>query len=240
MFRPAAWVSLPVRIPTRHYTVTDGTIKVHASSTSRRRMNTRRSPSPSGTRGTCNNRSVILIAWWWRGKERDFLELDRRLSLAAKNHIKDYPFIQVRNVMAHLAALWRRPAAWSSTMAPPLKLAWFGAYLAFLMLSVLGIFTAWRTKKLGVIPLNWLILIACHTTLLLPICTEPRYQATPAIFLYIFAGLGVAAILPFPVLCATTTIGIRTHVQQISDSRFAPSIPSKNATHDETASEATP
>jgi len=133
-------------------------------------------------------------------EEKDFVELDRRLGQAAKNNIRNYKLIQIRNVIAHLKALWGRPAAWTSDLAPSLKLVWFGAYLAFQSLFVLGILTAWKSGRLDAIPLSWLILMTCHTGLLLLFCAEPRYQATSAIFLYIFGGLGVASILPFPAL----------------------------------------
>jgi len=136
--------------------------------------------------------------------ERDMLEVDRRLTAAALTNIKNNKLIQLYNIPRHFHALWGHPAAWWGVDPPgPFALAWFGSYLAFLTLFVLGVLVAWKSGKLGVVPLSWLILIAGHTGVLLLLHSEARFQATPAIFLYIFSGLRAAAILPFPALAPT-------------------------------------
>jgi Dolichyl-phosphate-mannose-protein mannosyltransferase len=139
--------------------------------------------------------------------ERDVLELDRRLSAAAWSNVRNHKMIQVYNAMYHLYGLWGRPAGWGGGIGP-LKLAWFGSYVAFLAILLRGILFAWKSGRLGVIPLSWLILMVCHTAILLAFSAVPRYQLTVAIFLYIFAGLGLAAILPSPALGAPTMVDL--------------------------------
>jgi len=138
--------------------------------------------------------------------ERDLLEVDRRLAAAGWSYIKNYKIIQLYNMTYHFYRLWGRPAGWDE-LRWPIKLPWFGSYLAFLALCVLGILTAWRSGKLAAVPLSWLILMVCHTGLLLPVCTEQRYQAASAIFLYMFGGFGADSILPSPAPGAATMAG---------------------------------
>jgi 4-amino-4-deoxy-L-arabinose transferase-like glycosyltransferase len=139
--------------------------------------------------------------------ERDVLEVDRRLAAAAWANIRNYKAVQVYNVIYHIHGLWGRPAGWDHEMTRPLKLAWFGFYLGFLAILVLGIFTAWRSGRLGAIPVSWLVFLGVHNLLLLLFCTDPRYQAASAIFLYTFSGLGVEALLPSPAHRVSTGVG---------------------------------
>jgi hypothetical protein len=140
--------------------------------------------------------------------ERDMLEVDRRLAAAAWANLRQHPYLQLYNALRHLGALWARPAAWWAVEPPRwLQLAWEVGYLALLVLFVMGVRVAWRSGKLGTVPLSWLILMACHTGLLLILSAEPRYQVTAALFLYMFSGLGVAAILPAPSRDAATAAG---------------------------------
>ncbi|HZW29651.1 MAG TPA: glycosyltransferase family 39 protein [Isosphaeraceae bacterium] len=128
--------------------------------------------------------------------ERDVLEVDRRLAAAGWANVRNYKAIQVYNILIHFYDLWGRPAAWGHDWGRPIVLAWFGSYVGFLVLIVAGVVFAWRGGSLGAIPMSWLVVTAANTGLLLLFCTAPRYQASSATFLYIFGGLGVAALLP--------------------------------------------
>jgi hypothetical protein len=130
--------------------------------------------------------------------ERDTLEVDRRLAAAAWSHIRNYKLTQIRNILYHIYGMWGRPAAWDNALAAPIRLAWYASYLAFLGLFVLGVLVAWKSGQLGLVPLSWLILMAASVGLFLLFAAESRYQATSWVFLAMFSGLGLAAILPFP------------------------------------------
>jgi len=150
--------------------------------------------------------------------ERDMLEVDRRLAAAALNNIKNHKLIQLYNIPRHIYALWGRPAGWwghwGVDLPSWLEIVWHGCHLAFLALFVLGVVVAWKSGKLGVVPLSWLILMAVHTGVLLVFAAEARYQATSAIFLYTFSGLGAATVLPFRAVGARTAAGSGAVVAQ--------------------------
>jgi hypothetical protein len=139
--------------------------------------------------------------------ERDALEVDRRLAVAGWSHIRDHKMIQIYNILIHFYDLWSRPAAWGHGWSRPIVLGWFGLYLGFLALVVVGIASAWRSGSLGPIPQSWLVFMGLNTVLLLPLCVVSRYQAASATFLFIFAGLGVAALLRQPAPGASTVGG---------------------------------
>ncbi len=131
--------------------------------------------------------------------ERDMLEVDRRLAGAALTNIESHKLIQLHNIPRHFYALWRHPSAWWCVDLPkPLDIVWLGCYLAFLVLFAGGVCVAWKSGKLAVIPLSWLILMAGHTCVLLVLHAECRFQVFSAIFVYIFSGLGAATIHRFP------------------------------------------
>ena len=141
--------------------------------------------------------------------ERDMLEVDRRLAAAAVIHVKNHKLLELYNILRNFSALWGRPAAWWSVELPgSLRIAWWASYMGLLALFVLGVSVAWKSGKLGVIPLSWLILIAVHTAVLLAFHTEPRYQVTSALFLYSFSGLGIATILRLAALGASTAAAV--------------------------------
>jgi 4-amino-4-deoxy-L-arabinose transferase-like glycosyltransferase len=153
------------------------------------------SPSVEGMPVPSPDPTILVVR-----NEPDILEVDRRLAAAAAINIRNHKLLQLYNMVRHLSALWGTPSAWwcIDGLPRPLKLTWLGSYLAFLALFVVGVRVAWKNGKLGVIPLSWLILMAVHTGLLLVLHAEPRFQVTSTIFLYIFGGLGAAAILPVP------------------------------------------
>jgi 4-amino-4-deoxy-L-arabinose transferase-like glycosyltransferase len=127
-------------------------------------------------------------------RERDFVEVDKRLAKAAVANIYRYKKIQVRNVLYHLRGLWARPAGWG--LDDPGRLAgsaWYALYLGFLGSAVVGVVAAARAGKLGGPVAGWLLFLACHTALLLPYHTESRYQAAGAVFVFLFSGVGVVA-----------------------------------------------
>jgi Dolichyl-phosphate-mannose-protein mannosyltransferase len=134
--------------------------------------------------------------------EREMLEVDRRLAAAAWSNIKEHKQIQIYNSALHFYGLWGRPAAWGRALKGSFMFVWIGAYLVLLSLTVMGILCAWRSGKLGAIPLSWLIVMAGHTGVMLFFPAESRHQATSAFFLYVFAGLGGSMILAFPGLRA--------------------------------------
>jgi hypothetical protein len=134
--------------------------------------------------------------------ERAILEVNRKLMAFGMTNLKTDRRAQLLNMARHFHALWGHPSAWWShwgvDLPRSLELVWHGSYLAFLALFALGVVAAWKSGTLGVVPLSWLILIAAQTALFLVMFATCRYQVTGADFMYIFSGLGAAAILPFP------------------------------------------
>jgi hypothetical protein len=130
--------------------------------------------------------------------ERDILEVDRQLAAEALRNIKNHKLLQLYNMLRHLYALWGRPAAWWAIdeLPAPLKLVWRTGYVAFMVLFVFGLRIAWKRGKIGPIPLSWLMLMLCHALFFVVFNAEPRYKVTSAIFLCIFSGVGLAALLP--------------------------------------------
>ncbi len=128
--------------------------------------------------------------------ERDFLAIDRALATARRRQIVEHPAMTARNLASHVAMLWARPAAWD--VAKPgtiLRLVWFGSHVGLLGLALLGGVIAWRSGRLTGCAAAWLAFIGWHTLVILPIVTEPRYQASSAPFLFAFAGLAVSTVL---------------------------------------------
>ncbi|HKI20583.1 MAG TPA: hypothetical protein VKA15_22025, partial [Isosphaeraceae bacterium] len=131
--------------------------------------------------------------------EREILEINRKLNSLGMTNLKTDRITQVKNMARHVFNLWGYPSAWwdhwGVTLPRSLERVWYGSYLAFLALSVLGVVVAWKSGALGVIPLSWLVLLAGHTGVFFFMFAVARYQVTSAIFVYIFSGLGAAAIL---------------------------------------------
>jgi 4-amino-4-deoxy-L-arabinose transferase-like glycosyltransferase len=146
--------------------------------------------------------------------ERALLEVNKKLTSLGMTNLKKEKITLLRSMARHFHALWGHPSAWwdhwGVDLPRSLEIVWYGSYLAFLAVSGLGVVVAWKSGKLDVIPLSWLVLMAGHTGLFLFMYAAVRYQVTSAIFVYMFSGLGVAAILillRFPALGAPTAAG---------------------------------
>ena len=126
--------------------------------------------------------------------EHDLLLLDRDLAKAARANLVRYPRVQLFNATSHIYNLWSRPAAsYFLECGYLVKLLWYSGFLVLMTLVGVGMLTAWKAGALGTIPLSWLILMFCHTGILILIVTEPRYQSCSAPFVFLFAGYGACA-----------------------------------------------
>ncbi len=137
--------------------------------------------------------SIVVVR-----NEGDLLEIDRKLAAAAWANIKNHPLTQLYNSPKHLFLLWSSPSAiWAidDESHPRLLIGWKRLYLGLLALFVLGVVVAWKNNRLGAIPLSWLAVVAANTVAFLVLHAEPRHQISSTIFLFVFSGLGVAAIL---------------------------------------------
>ena len=155
--------------------------------------------------------------------ERYVLEINRKLKSLGMTNFKTDKITQLLNRARHVNALWGYPAAWwdhwGVEVPRSLEIVWYGCYLALLGFFALGIVVAWNGGTLGVVPLSWLVLVAGHMAVFLFMFATARYQVTPAIFVYIFSGLGAAAILdilargrrPAPVSSAADRAGTAAH-----------------------------
>ncbi len=155
--------------------------------------------------------------------ERYVLEINRKLKSLGMTNFKTDKITQLLNRARHVNALWGYPAAWwdhwGVEVPRSLAIVWYACYLALLGFFALGIVVAWNGGTLGVVPLSWLVLVAGHMAVFLFMFATARYQVTPAIFVYIFSGLGAAAILdilargrrPAPVSSAADRAGTAAH-----------------------------
>jgi hypothetical protein len=129
--------------------------------------------------------------------ERTILETSRKLATQRLKSIQERP---VKREALHLArqlfGLWGHPAAWWDHWNTDLPIwalrVWLGSYPVYLCLCVVGIFVAWKTDKLGLVPLSWLVLMVAHTAVFLVLWASCRYQVTSANFVHIYAGLGAS------------------------------------------------
>lgn len=147
------------------------------------------------------DRAALAKRPGWRdevlaSRERDFLVIDRTLAAAAKRQIAAHPRTYAWNLMFHIYALWGRPAAWDTLDVGSARFVWLGGYLVYLVLAGLGVVTVWRDSRWNTLAMSWLGFATWSTVVLLPIVTEPRYQASAGIFLTGFAGAGLASLLP--------------------------------------------
>lgn len=130
--------------------------------------------------------------------ERDFLEIDARLKREALRQIAANPRLYAWNLAMHAYDLWGRPAAWAMVDAPrAARAAWYLGYLGLLAAVGLGLARLGRLPALALDPParavagSWAGYLAWHTVVLLPMFTEPRYQAACAPFLVALAALGL-------------------------------------------------
>ena len=125
-------------------------------------------------------------------RERDFVVIDRVLAAAAKKQIAEHPRTYAWNLMFHVYAMWGRPAAWDVLDPGAARFVWLGGYAGFLGLAALGVWSALKEKPRNAPALSRLGFAAWSTLVILPIVTEPRYQASAGVFLTAFAGAGPA------------------------------------------------
>jgi 4-amino-4-deoxy-L-arabinose transferase-like glycosyltransferase len=133
--------------------------------------------------------------------EPAILEVNRKLATYGMTKLAERKTKQVLyNMGRNGFILWGRPAAWFShwgvDLPAPLARLWLASHASFLGLFALGVCRAWKTKRLGAVPLSWLLLVAGHTAVFLVLYATCRYQVTSTIFVTIYSGLGASLFLP--------------------------------------------
>ena len=70
-----------------------------------------------------------------------------------------------------------------------MKWIWLPTFGAFIFTALVGVVLVGRRERPSGVVIGWLVFVLIHTGMLLTAYTEPRYQASSAPFLCIFAAV---------------------------------------------------